>query len=100
MENEYKGIKESVKAVNEIMGFNVLDRETSRKYAYPRWTLWLMLRSNGYSKYRIAAETGYHRSSVAHGIRGIKALVIRKDEYAIECYNKIKDYVDRQAESR
>lgn len=95
-------VERIVKDLGDIFNLNVLERNKSRKYVYPRWAFWFMLKSNGYSIRKISKETEFDRKSVRNGINSFRDLVIQGDSYATECYNKIKNYakVKRKKESR
>lgn len=77
----------------ERLGVDIYARTRKSEVVITRWLVWLMLNNNNQSYSQIGRDFGYHRTTVSHGIKTIKRLVLQGDDEAVKQYNKMIDYV-------
>ena len=74
-----------------IPELQILDGGRSTILIELRFLYWLLLLENGYSMKDIARLSGFHRTTVVHGIGRIRELLGMKDKRIVRLYELTKD---------
>lgn len=87
---DYKKI--SIQDVNDILGFDITERNKDIKYIRARQGAWLCFYINGYSYSDIGRLFGYRTSTVNEGVDTFEDKLKEGDKLTLELWQKLKVY--------